>query len=398
MFQPPSVIDVDSFQETLRKAQKERDHYRSETARLRTENATLLNELDVLKAQLSDIDGERVIQDAVEAQRKACVNSIQTRTSERQVGVTDPTSPSSWEGSLPTDARAHNIFDELSEATVNLDEAVRKISIRWDDDSEDLESVPRDDVVSIFDPAVPPSEGFQEPIIRPDILSRYTKTSPLQFYRGNGGKALLTLSAERIARCLENVSHISCVSPRSSVEVSATFSLGRLLLKSHGASTKLQVPVSHNRTTMRHLLLGSQYLYFPIELGSPGLLLSCRKELMKGNRNWSCFAPTPNVNSSQMVYMGDYQLSYIGDLSPEEYNLQTTKVCQESSAHQKFDPPKKQKGVKREKGDFKVEEEALQNMMDAFATGREKIHIIGMTFEGYDLDFAEYVQAKYLAG
>ncbi|KIK93898.1 hypothetical protein PAXRUDRAFT_144011, partial [Paxillus rubicundulus Ve08.2h10] len=36
--------------------------------------------------------------------------------------------------------------------------------------------------------------------------------------------------------------------------------------------------------------LGSEYLYFPIKLGSTALSLSCPKEIMKGSHNRSCFA------------------------------------------------------------------------------------------------------------
>ncbi|KIK91233.1 hypothetical protein PAXRUDRAFT_640490 [Paxillus rubicundulus Ve08.2h10] len=68
----------------LRRVQQERDHYRSEMARFRTENASLLNEIDVLKARLSDREGERVVQEAVDAQRKACTDYIKNK-----VGVED---------------------------------------------------------------------------------------------------------------------------------------------------------------------------------------------------------------------------------------------------------------------------------------------------------------------
>ncbi|KAF9228221.1 hypothetical protein BS17DRAFT_328314 [Gyrodon lividus] len=53
------MSEVEFLRESLRKAQQERDHYRSETARLRTENAKLQNDIDAVFAQLSDMDGLR---------------------------------------------------------------------------------------------------------------------------------------------------------------------------------------------------------------------------------------------------------------------------------------------------------------------------------------------------
>ncbi|KIK91234.1 hypothetical protein PAXRUDRAFT_831012 [Paxillus rubicundulus Ve08.2h10] len=92
------------------------------------------------------------------------------------------------------------------------------------------------------------------------------------------------------------------------------------------------------------------------------------------------------------MYVGDYQLVHVGELSLEEYNLQSP-GAQKRVARQGLVPSNKWKGYK---SGSKVEQQAaLQTMMDAFATGKEKIHIIAMEFVGYDLDFAEHVRAKY---
>ncbi|KAF9222348.1 hypothetical protein BS17DRAFT_783580 [Gyrodon lividus] len=401
MSQPISVIDANAFQETLRKVQKERDHYRSETARLRTENASLLNEVDTLKARLSDIDGEKFITEAVDAQCKASFNHIQKKVELELEDIASTFAGESCCGSSgsPTDAQASSLFrnhktaDEPSGATIALDESGRNVSIHSNEQSEALESAAMVDWASSFSPATSRSEVFEEPSDPPDTVSMYSKESPsYPFYRGNNGN-FLTLSAERIAGCLENTQHISCHPPCPPVGVSRHF-LSQLIFASAGGMAKLQVPASYNRTTTRHLLLGSEYLYFPITSGSPGLVLSCRQELIKGTHNWSCFAPMPDITSKQVEYIGEYQLSYVGDLSPEEFNLQTPKA-KTKVVRLMFDPPKKQRGVRRDKSDFKVEDKVLLTMMDAFVTGQEKIRIIVMAFVGYDIDFAKYIQAKY---
>ncbi|KAF8840342.1 hypothetical protein BDN67DRAFT_651451 [Paxillus ammoniavirescens] len=119
------VMDLHGFQETLRKVQQECDRYRSETARLRTENASLLNEIDVLKVRLSDLEGGRTIHEAVDAQRKPCINN--------KIVVKDVVYASSVDGSinsLPSDvaspcARNHEAVDDRSGETIDINEFVR---------------------------------------------------------------------------------------------------------------------------------------------------------------------------------------------------------------------------------------------------------------------------------
>jgi hypothetical protein len=57
------MSEVELLRESLRKALQERDHYRSETAKFRTENAKLQNDIDALFAQLSDLDGLRKMEE-----------------------------------------------------------------------------------------------------------------------------------------------------------------------------------------------------------------------------------------------------------------------------------------------------------------------------------------------
>ncbi|KAF9222349.1 hypothetical protein BS17DRAFT_881171 [Gyrodon lividus] len=347
MSRQSSLIDLNVFQEALRKVQQERDYYRSEMAKLRTDYTSLLNENDMLKARLLDIDGEKVIQEAVDAQREACVNCI--KLSERKTEIEDAAChASSGDGSFDSPPSVRN------------------------------------------DPIC-----CEEPNPRPDTLSMYSKESPLYpFYCGAKGKNLLTLSAERISRCLENLHHISCDSPRFPVEVSRHF-LSQIAFESVGGTAKLRVPTSTNRTTMKHLLFGPEHLYFPIKFGSPGLLLSCRKEFMNGSRTWSCFASMRDVKSKPMMYMGDYRLLHVGDLCPEEYNLQLPKA-QNRVARVMMDLPNKKRSVQKDKSESKIERQmALQALMDALTTGQEKVRIIAMEFVGYDVDFAENIRARY---
>ncbi|KIJ11932.1 hypothetical protein PAXINDRAFT_171547 [Paxillus involutus ATCC 200175] len=389
------VIDLNGFQEILRKVQQERDHYRSETARLRTENASLLNDIDVLKARLSDREGERVVQEAVDAQRKACIDYIKN-----EVGVEDVARAWSAEGSIdspPHDEPSPSARDSDHEVVdeIDINEFIRSGHlVQWDEESTALESTAGIDwATGSYSTTVPQPEWDEDPNVRPETISMYSEESPLYpFYRGKKGKDLLNLSAERIARCLENVYQMSCDSPCSPVEVSSHF-LADVAFTTPLGTAKLQVPASPNRTTMRHLLLGSEYLYFPIKVGSPGLLLSCRKEVMKGSHNWSCFASMRDAKKTkQMMYVGDYRLMHLGELSLEEYNLQPL-GAKKRLARQGLIPSNKWKEYK--KGPKVEQQAALQVMMDAFATGKEKVRIIAMEFVGYDLDFAEHVRAKW---
>ncbi|KAF8840343.1 hypothetical protein BDN67DRAFT_651431 [Paxillus ammoniavirescens] len=147
---------------------------------------------------------------------------------------------------------------------------------------------------------------------------------------------------------------------------------------------------------MRCLLLGSDYVYFPTKPGSPGLLFSCRKEIMKSSQNWSCFPSMRDAKKPKhMTYVGDYRLVHVDELSPEEYNLQPLRA-QKKFAEQGVILPNKKIRMQKDKGELKLEQQAaLQAMMDALATGQEKVRIIAMEFVGYDLDFAEHVRAKH---
>ncbi|KAF8840341.1 hypothetical protein BDN67DRAFT_651367 [Paxillus ammoniavirescens] len=180
------VIDLDGFQEILRKVQQERDHYRSETARLRTENASLLNEIDVLKARLSDREGERVVQEAVGAQRKACINYIKNK-----VGVEDTAHASSAEGFIDSPSRDepspsardsdHEVVDELSGEAIDINEFVRSGHlVQWDEESTALESTTEIDCASgSYPTAVPQPEWYEDSNVRPGTISVYSEESPL---------------------------------------------------------------------------------------------------------------------------------------------------------------------------------------------------------------------------
>ncbi|KIJ66159.1 hypothetical protein HYDPIDRAFT_110345 [Hydnomerulius pinastri MD-312] len=386
-------IDAITFRETLQRVQQEREHYRLETARLRTENASLLNEIDALKAQLSDVDGQQVFQAAASEDYNTCAD----RTPKRMIEIEDADSNDESSCCTPlTDVRLsslvrdHRIENELSETTKNIDEPIHNVlQVRVEDQSESLGSA-KDDEATAFDHMG--SDVLDARGVLPSSISLYsTESLSYPFYRGRGDAKFLTLSAERIAGCLEDISHISCDSPGSPVEVSRHF-LSQITRPSAAGISKLMVTTPSGHCTMRRVLWGSESLYFPLNIGSPGLLLSGRKEIIKGSYIWSCFAPVPVVSSKQMLYMGDYSLSYIDDLSPEEYNLQKPHA-KKRAARLMFDPPRKEKGLKR--SHWKVEDDAVNGMVDAFAVGQEKIHIIAMEFANYDVEFAEDIRARY---
>ncbi|KIJ11933.1 hypothetical protein PAXINDRAFT_101497 [Paxillus involutus ATCC 200175] len=390
------VVDL---QETLRKVQQERDRYRSETARLRTENASLLNEIDVLKVRLSDLEGERIVHEVVDAQHKPCIkNEIMVEDAVYYASSVNGSINSLSSDATSPCARNREIVDDRSGEKIDIDEFVRSGHlVQWDEESTALESTAGIDwATGSYPMSVPPAEWYEGP--NAETISMYSEESPLYpFYRGRKGKNLLTLSAERIARCLENVHHISCDSPCSPVEVSRQF-LFEVAFPSPGGAARLQVPAPPNRTTMMYLLLGSDYLYFPTKPGSPGLLFSCRKEIMKSSHNWSCFASMRDAKKTkQMMYVGDYRLVHVDELSLEEYNLQPL-MAQKKLAAQGVILPNKKIRMQKDKGELKLEQEAaLQAMMDALATGQEKVRIIAMEFVGYDVDFAEHVRAKYVS-
>ncbi|KIJ66160.1 hypothetical protein HYDPIDRAFT_110347 [Hydnomerulius pinastri MD-312] len=146
-----------------------------------------------------------------------------------------------------------------------------------------------------------------------------------------------------------------------------------------GGIAHLTVPDSYGGTIMRRMLLGGESIYFPIIYGSPGLMLSSCKELVSGPRIWSCFAPTPDITSKEVVYMGEYKLRSVDTMSVEEYAAQRSEA-KKRMMNVTFNS-KKGKSRKAKK--------------DAFTSGEEKVHVVLMEFVSYDTEFADYIRGQY---
>ncbi|KIJ66161.1 hypothetical protein HYDPIDRAFT_27345 [Hydnomerulius pinastri MD-312] len=139
--------------------------------------------------------------------------------------------------------------------------------------------------------------------------------------------------------------------------------------------------------------MGTVSAYFPTLFGSPGLLLSCRDEFLKSHHIWSCFSPTPNLNSKQLVYMGEYKLRFIDQLSQEEYDGQTDEA-KKRNAYLIFDFIVRQLGP-MQKYDKHFKHAGVSLLEAKFADGRERIRIFVIEHVGYDSRFAQVVQTQY---
>ncbi|KAH7883322.1 hypothetical protein F5I97DRAFT_225894 [Phlebopus sp. FC_14] len=331
----PSISDISLFNDILCKVQRERDHCRSVAAQLRDKNDQLLKSIEHLMAQLSNeksgADGQCYSEEEIGHVQNE-LSSPECHTTAIEEGQTSP-------GSEPGD--------------------------RGQDDA--------------------PCDGG---------ASTYTKGSPTYpFYRSKAPKDLLVLSPERIYQCLATATRVPSFSPSQVALVSRQFLIYRGL-ESSGGVFRLQMTDSSGCVTVRRLLLGSESLYFPIQYGSPGLLLSAHQEPLQGSAIWSCFAPMPQVASNTVLYVGDYRLRLGDTMSVEEYASQRTEAKRKVVRLMfptKIYPAQKTKG-KKARGQVDTVQQERKKYKDALVTGQEKIGIMVMEFVSYDAHFAEAIQ------
>ncbi|KAF9238676.1 hypothetical protein BU15DRAFT_62407 [Melanogaster broomeanus] len=359
------MSEVELLRESLRKALQERDYYRSETARLRTENAKLQNDIDALFAQLSDLDGLRRMKE-VSAELNAGNNRNPVANA---VVKADPDEPNPI------------VIDLCSEDEQSSPAVVTAKSLKRPRPGSTVGEARNDVKRSRMEPAQTNGAGVDNrqsgsmtvqgartnAQAGPHTISRPRQTTPLvktgvledQVMVSDGESAAdkvkplvrdenqrtrascsvedlvafhfsnkvstkcFTLSIERTEEYLRNVSFSFLPPPRPSVIVSRHF-LAQNAVSNRGGVARLKYTLKTGSSSTRHIITGREAPYFPVKFGSPGLFLSCDRELLEdGSRMWSCFAQ----KSRKLVrYIGEYRLRCIDEMTPAEFKAQKIKA------------------------------------------------------------------------
>ncbi|KAH7883323.1 hypothetical protein F5I97DRAFT_226018 [Phlebopus sp. FC_14] len=339
----PETLDLNHFQEIFLKVTRERDHHRSMAVRLQSENNELQDHVDELVAQLLSVSRK-----SEKSQKKAKFNPSEHL---KAVGPLKK----DCDGTMPRKSACNNV-NTGKERWVN-------------------------------------SPSLDSPTGTSNKKSIYSQDSALYpFRRDPHPERQLTMSPERIEQCLAGtILPPTHDVPQPKIEVTRHF-LSYIASTCACSTGRYRSIDPSGFVTMKHVLLGTTSAYFPISFGSPGLLLSCRKELfLNPNHVWSCFAPMPKISSKGMVYVGEYHVRLVDTMSLEEYHSQTNKAKTKNAAVM-FDGVARKYRLKRYKQLHKVAVEVIE---ETFAAGKEKIHIFVLEYASYNTQFSRAIQARY---
>ncbi|KAH7883457.1 hypothetical protein F5I97DRAFT_1931015 [Phlebopus sp. FC_14] len=405
------MSELDLLRESLRSVQQERDRYRSETARLRTDNAKLQNDIDVLLTRLSDLGAGQagvVAGRPVTARDESMIEewsddggrSGQTRVSTNSKRARSPlvgehsrdakksrmggkTASSKARGKIPPKSAKNDGHPASGANAAPLNEGAAVVryqnlttaGARGIQTNGYVQETGANNLASIANST-------------PDTVSPEVPRS-YKFYDKIPAQCLV-LPLQKIAAYLNEASACATPSPPSPVHVSRTF-ISQNTCSHRGGVAKLRFPT---RSDCRYDLISSHSAYFPISFGSPGLFMSCFKELFgadPSSRLWTCLAWTPNLMSKEAVYVGEYRLRSVGVMSVEDYQDQKEQAkAQVASLLASCQNPKK--GEKKTKSFF---EDACKASAEAFAKGEEKINVFLMECVEYDAQFASSLRDRF---